>query len=1005
MPFNNIFDEFLDDNTNYVGITNSNPMVDNTSNYNAKQFECFKNKGLHFLHANARSIFHKLPELKLIAKQSNAAVIAISETWLDDSYTDACVQIEGYNIIRRDRASHAGGVCAYIREDLSYNIRSDLNNPDLEDLWFEILLKKSKPLYIGVCYRTNNNTKCFECLESTLSKLRSDCDFVVLGDFNVCLIKSKGKLGSIYRQLLNFFSSKQLINEPTRITETSSSLLDHIFTNNSEKNYQSGVLNIGLSDHLIVFCSRKIIRGQIGKHKTIKIRSVKNYSPIDFINKLRNVDWSTVTNCTDVNKAWDNFKTIFFEALDEVAPTKSVRIKNRTEPWMNSIILNLIRERDKILYKSNKNKNDKELRSKFNSLRNKVQREIRKAKTNFFKDKIEENKDNPKNLWKQFKSLGYSSKSSSKSKVILDIDNNLCFNTKENSNHMNNYFLNVASNLVDLLPPAPGIFSIMSNLFKKYYYDKNVIPNSFILKNVTENFVNTELSRLNPKKSYGIDGIQSKFIKDAASEIKVPITFIINLSISSNVVPNEFKYARVKPLFKKGNRNLPENYRPVSILTVVSKVLEKAIFIQFENYLKNNNILYSHQSGFRKRHSTDTCIINLLDYLRTNVSEGNYVGMVLLDLQKAFDTVDHNILCGKLRQMGVGSIEWFESYLGSRKQLVNIDGINSEPGTVSCGVPQGSLLGPLLFLCYVNDMPISIKCKLLLYADDSAILVSGTDPKIISHILSNELDNVNKWLIDNKLSLHLGKTESILFGTKKKLASVNNFNIQCNNTSIKSVKNVSYLGLTLDNTLSGDSIVTNIIKKSSSRLKFLYRHKEILNESSRKILSSALIQCHFDYCCSSWYSSTSKTLKNKLQVMQNKMIRFILNLDNRSHIGILEQEKVNMLPVASRVKQLKLNHVLNIRNNHCPEYLKENFYRISDTELRQCTRASRLNFFLPRVQNQATNTFYFSAIKDWNSLPAKIKEITNADSFRTMVKRQILSDLKNKENCPFVYYS
>ena len=313
LPFNNIFDEFLDDNTNYVGLNNANPMVDNTSNYNAKQFECFKNKGLHFLHANARSIFHKLPELKLIAKQSNAAVIAISETWLDDSYTDACVQIEGYNIIRRDRASHAGGVCAYIREDLSYNIRSDLNNPDLEDLWFEILLKKSKPLYIGVCYRTNNNTKCFECLESTLSKLRSDCDFVVLGDFNVCLIKSKGKLGSIYRQLLNFFSSKQLINEPTRITETSSSLLDHIFTNNSEKIYQSGVLNVGLSDHLIVFCSRKIIRGQIGKHKTIKIRSVKNYSPIEFLNKLRNVDWTIVTNCTDVNKAWDNFKTIFFK--------------------------------------------------------------------------------------------------------------------------------------------------------------------------------------------------------------------------------------------------------------------------------------------------------------------------------------------------------------------------------------------------------------------------------------------------------------------------------------------------------------------------------------------------------------------------------------------------------------------------------------------------------------------------------------------------------------------
>lgn len=142
--------------------------------------------------------------------------------------------------------------------------------------------------------------------------------------------------------------------------------------------------------------------------------------------------------------------------------------------------------------------------------------------------------------------------------------------------------------------------------------------------------------------------------------------------------------------------------------------------------------------------------------------------MVLLDLQKEFDTVDHNILYEKLKSMGVGSIEWFKSYLDCRQQIVNIDGISSEPGTVYCGVPQGSILGPLLFLCYVNDMPISITCKLFLYADDSAILVSGKDPNIVSQILSSELDSVNKWLIDNKLSLHLGKTESILFGTKKK---------------------------------------------------------------------------------------------------------------------------------------------------------------------------------------------------------------------------------------------
>ena len=249
LPFDNFFDNAEHNSRSNTSNTNSvNRGIDNVNKGN---WEYFKKKGLHFIHANTRSIFRKLPELKIISKETNAAVIAITETWLDDSYTDACVSIDGYNIIRRDRVGHAGGVCAYIREDLAYNKRTDLNSTDLEDLWFEILLPKSKPLYVGVCYRTNNNSTFLDCLETSISKLRTDCDMVVLGDFNVCLLKNKSKLYSGYKQLLNFFSCKQLIDKPTRITETCSSLLDHIFTNNPHKIYQSGVLNVGLSDHLL----------------------------------------------------------------------------------------------------------------------------------------------------------------------------------------------------------------------------------------------------------------------------------------------------------------------------------------------------------------------------------------------------------------------------------------------------------------------------------------------------------------------------------------------------------------------------------------------------------------------------------------------------------------------------------------------------------------------------------------------------------------------------------
>ena len=176
-------------------------------------------------------------------------------------------------------------------------------------------------------------------------------------------------------------------------------------------------------------------------------------------------------------------------------------------------------------------------------------------------------------------------------------------------------------------------------------------------------------------------------------------------------------------------------------------------------------------------------------------------------------------------------------------------------------------------------------------------------------------------------------------------------------------------------------------------------------KKNREIMVSALIQCHFDYCCSSGYSSTNKGQRKKLQVMQNKTIRFILNLGNRNHIGVTEHEKVNMFPVKDRVRQLKLNHAFNVKMGQCPEYLKDRFNRIGDTELRVCTRASSNNLFLPRVKNQGVHTFYFSVIKDWNFLPAKIKDLTNRDHFRTSLRKHILTELKNKEQCQNMFYN
>ena len=243
------------------------------------------------------------------------------------------------------------------------------------------------------------------------------------------------------------------------------------------------------------------------------------------------------------------------------------------------------------------------------------------------------------------------------------------------------------------------------------------------------------------------------------------------MSIDSGIVPDDMKSARVSPIYKKSSPLEVGNYRPVSILNVVSKVLERSVYNQFADYLNKYSLLYQFQSGFRSKFSTDTCLIHLLDFIKKNNAKGFCTGMVLLDLQKAFDNVDHVILCNKLSEMGVESIDWFKSYLTDRSQLVKINKVSSKSTKVTCGVPQGSILGPLLFLCYVNDMPTCIDndCKLLLYADDSVILFADKNPTVIAEKLSYVMNNCSTWLVDNKLSLHLGKTECMLFGSNRKI--------------------------------------------------------------------------------------------------------------------------------------------------------------------------------------------------------------------------------------------
>ena len=259
--------------------------------------------------------------------------------------------------------------------------------------------------------------------------------------------------------------------------------------------------------------------------------------------------------------------------------------------------------------------------------------------------------------------------------------------------------------------------------------------------------------------------------------------------------------------------------------------------------------------------------------------------MILIDLQKAFDTIDHEILLEKMPLLGFSNnvIEWFKSYLIGRTFKVSVDDLLSDPGNLTCGVPQGSILGPLLFLLYVNDMPQSVEYDLFLYADDSCLVFQNKDPDKIEQQLNKGFANLCDWFVDNKLSIHFGedKTKFILFATKSRVKKLPKLNITHNGIKIKQHSSVSYLGCVLDETLSGESMALDVLKKINAKLKFLYRKNNFLNLSLRRLLCNALIQPHFDYACSTWYPNLNQNLKKRLQTLQNKCIRFCLRLPNR----------------------------------------------------------------------------------------------------------------------------
>ena len=993
------------------GDVSLNPGPSQIPQLNSETWSPFRKRGLHFLHLNINSILPKIDELRHIAKTSKVSVIGISETKLDDTVTNNEINIEGYSVLRHDRNRQGGGVACYVRNDISFNQVYIFSN-ETENIFFEIFLPNSHTITVGIFYRPPNQNKFLDNITNDFTKLNTEKkEIIILGDININLLQNgknilhenknnfgdKNAIHSLLKQYKHFltnFGLKQLIKTPTRVTRDTTTLIDHILTNSEEKISQSGVIDSGISDHSIIFCTRKIIKPKTGDQKIIQFRSFKNYSAELFEEALKDIDFPNYEHFSDIDAAYSDFIFKLTGVIDRMAPMRQSKIKNYTQEWFDEEVAEKINIREKCFKKFKKTKLhvDEEI---FKEAQKDARNTINRKKKEYFEFKLTESIGKPKDLWKTIKGLGLESKSVSTPNVCLKENNSYIFDPKQVANIFKNFFSNLAKNLVSKLPPPPNKFG--KTFFSSYYENLN-IQSEFELQKLEEDTVLENLEKLKPKAT-GVDNISSRFLKDGANVLSLPITQLCNLSISTSSFPKLCKVAKLKPLYKKGSKNDPQNYRPISILPVVSKIIERVVHDQTNKFLADNNIMYKFQSGFRGNHSTNDCLSYLNDKILKGFDEGLLTGMILIDLQKAFDTIDHEVLFNKLVSLRFTdkTILWFKSYLVGRTFKVNIDKTLSDPGDQACGVPQGSILGPLLFLLYVNDMPQSVKCELFLYADDSCLVFQHRNEKVIEEQLNKDFANLCEWFVDNKLSIHFGddKTKSILFASKMKVKKVAKLDITYNNVKIKQHSKVTYLGCILDETLNGESMALYVINKINAKIKFLYRKNRFLSPALRRLLCNAIIQPHFDYACATWYPSLNKVLKQKLQTAQNKCIRFCLLLNNRKHIGFDEFEKINWLNVNDRFHQSLAVSTFKFFNNKSPSYMSDIF--VPSDNGRASTRNSFQKLSQPfRKTTQGQNAISYIGPSAWNKLPEQAKQCKTINSFKHAVKKQYFIDLKRK---------
>ena len=950
-------------------------------------------KGFKFVMLNVRSLYSSVDEIAV--KFGNVDVIALCETWLNDSYTDEMLDIPNFTIFRLDRNSgnirnsrnnlkRGGGLLFYVSNKHSDYISIISNcskvTYNLEQLWICLRKPNVRNAIFGVVYRppTAKVDETINELNNSMEFVRSlsNVEIILAGDLNINYNLRHSRSFELLKNFERKYNLNQLIKAPTRIVEGSKSLIDLIFTD-VEFIHRSGVVDTDISDHQPIFLVKK--KERISKDfKYITGRSYSRYDKEIFQEDilhhgLWDMYWNMNTN--DLELLWSYMLHIITEIADIHCPIRKMKISNDNPHWMSKEIIESIHNKD-MLYKIAKQTGVEEDLELYKVSKKEVKFMVSNAKEEYIKDQLEQSKNNPRKFWRNINEMSGLGKSRNKSKIGKLIDEEgKEYENQSAADFLNDFYTNA----------GPLLAEQFSDNWRSQESDINVEV-KFSFSPISEFQVKKIIQDIKIFKSCAIDNMSSRLLKDAFMVLIPEITYLFNRCIELGDIPQSWCHGFISPIPKtKNNSTKPKDWRPITQIPLLGKLLEKLIHEQVYSYFNNNHLLSPHQYGFRPGMSTSQAIFDVLKILYSNWNDKVYTGCIFVDYSRAFETIDHNILISKLKLYGFDdiSLNFFRNYITHRTQSTNVDGHVSGKSEVVYGTAQGSVLGPLIYIIYVNDVLkiASNDTRIIMYADDMLIINQNAEMSGMRLELQRSLNTIIRWCNYNKLTINKDKTKYMLVSNKR---SEEECSITIGDRTLCKVSQYEYLGVTIDSELKMNSQVDSMYKKANTKLGILSKIRRYITEETAVKVYKIMIRPYLEYIDFVIESSTKEKI-DRIDNLQRKALRRIEYCNNPEERKTYEElggiYKIEKLCVRRKRSLLRMMYIASKDINNIKE---ESHGR----NLRSSKKVKLKDEFSDMTKLHKSP--YFRGLRLWELLPDEVQKSESIEIFKNHVKKVII---------------